>query len=652
MSHASYPNKPENGVDPSLDKTGGGPRGGGDDDVVCPICRGRKQVSGLDIHQECGGCAGIGSVSVERASQLAADGWRPIHASVSALMDALGTRDLRDQDLSTYDLSGEDLSGCDLRSQQLANRSLRRAILNEARLDHADLRGADLLQTRLIGASLYRTVLSRANATSAQLRGADLREADLSEADLTWAAPIEADLTGANLSRAVLRRAQMAGANLSRARLGGAVMVDARLEEANLSGADLQSGTLQKAKLARADLSGADLRGAALHEADLAGANLSGADLRGANLYNAHPETAASLEGTDLRHVEGISATHIAACVKKGAIFDYDEPDSLWFTDKANQEKSTGATLLYLEPMFGYVLDRAAHLQVWKRPRLEPNSHRLSADFNLEAVEWCRRLSLSELSPGETPPPIGEVGQYGKLGAVLAHVSQQQFASIGLVELHAYGRVGAQGIAAFLTELEATGTVVFREARVCYSELLSHYRGIGLGVHSLALVIPESGLALTWGKQHCHESSAGTRNGKMAQVVEADGELDDDEPPDDATTCVLCEGSGCDECDDRGWWREEDIDARLGTNRVPCLRCGGEGYGEGGGPGLDWGCPQCLGSGRMPASGIEECLEELEIDRYEWHGENLSGLDFSGVALTFGIFMAATSPGRTSPRPT
>ena len=116
---------------------------------------------------------------------------------------------------------------------------------------------------------------------------------------------------------------------------------------------------------------------------------------------------------------------------------------------------------------------------------------------------------------------------------------------------------------------------------------------------------------------------------------ENDAELDGDEENEDQGEDE--EGVQYEGPDGSEWLSEADLDERLGTNRVPCLMCDGQGQVDGNGP-VSWSCPRCLGSGRMPASAIEECLEALEVDGYEWHDENLSGLDFGGMVLTFGTF--------------
>lgn len=100
----------------------------------------------------------------------------------------------------------------------------------------------------------------------------------------------------------------------------------------NLSGADLHDLDLSESilsgcNLAGCDLSHADLSGADLTDASLAGANLSYANLAGANLSDTDLEDAASLEGTLLRDVEGLSEEELGACLEAGAVLVGERQD-------------------------------------------------------------------------------------------------------------------------------------------------------------------------------------------------------------------------------------------------------------------------------------------------------------------------------------
>jgi hypothetical protein len=134
----------------------------------------------------------------------------------------------------------------------------------------------------------------------------------------------------------------------------------------------------------------------------------------------------------------------------------------------------------------------------------------------------------------------------------------------------------------------------------------------------------------------------------LAEAVsetEPEAAMDDEEVADDyeqGEESIEYEGPG-------GYERlsQAELDRRLGTNRVPCLKCGGEGEVDGMGP-VSWSCDRCLGSGSMPVSAIEECLEDLRAlhsqagdngdGRWEWYSDELSGVDFSGVPLSAGTF--------------
>jgi Pentapeptide repeats (8 copies) len=106
-----------------------------------------------------------------------------------------------------------------------------------------------------------------------------------------------------------------------------------RLDNAYLAKADLKQVFMQRASLQKVDLRMADLSDAILTEADLSGAHLGSvklirADLGGADVSGANLEDAMSLEGSNLRGVNGLTKEQLGICKAKGAIVDEDPTTS------------------------------------------------------------------------------------------------------------------------------------------------------------------------------------------------------------------------------------------------------------------------------------------------------------------------------------
>ena len=141
---------------------------------------------------------------------------------------------------------------------------------------------------------------------------------------------------------------------------------------------------------------------------------------------------------------------------------------------------------------------------------------------------------------------------------------------------------------------------------------------------------------------------------------------DEDERPDDAVDCPLYDtpwhqGDACELCGGRNWTTDEVIEDHLGTNRVACLNCGGEGEVS---PGpVSFTCLICLGTTRMPVAALaEHDLTNDPIYDQDWsgadlHGQDLrgaafvdctfAGVNFAGADLADATFRGASSPGRT-----
>lgn len=150
------------------------------------------------------------------------------------------------------------------------------------------------------------------DTTPIDLSGYNLRCMDLSELDLT----------GGRLARAHLEFA-----NLSRTELSGADLNGANLNDADLSAANLSAASLREATLVRTNLSQADLSDAVMAAVDLKDARLDEATLDRADLSGTHLAQAASLQGTRLLSVSGITDVELKGCAARGAITEDSSND-------------------------------------------------------------------------------------------------------------------------------------------------------------------------------------------------------------------------------------------------------------------------------------------------------------------------------------
>ena len=118
-----------------------------------------------------------------------------------------------------------------------------------------------------------------------------------------------------------------------------------------------------------------------------------------------------------------------------------------------------------------------------------------------------------------------------------------------------------------------------------------------------------------------------------------DDEEDEDEWPDDAMECPLLDTpyhqEDCELCGGREWVTEQTIEDYLGSNRLPCLFCAGEGWTYAPVPvALTWTCDACLGTGLMPVRSLEEPpLRDQTIADQDWNGADLRGLNLGSARL-------------------
>jgi hypothetical protein len=129
-----------------------------------------------------------------------------------------------------------------------------------------------------------------------------------------------------------------------------------------------------------------------------------------------------------------------------------------------------------------------------------------------------------------------------------------------------------------------------------------------------------------------------------------DSEVDDeDERPDDAVECLLYDtpwhlGDECELCGGRNWTTEEVVEDHLGTNRVGCLNCGGEG--EVSPAPVSFTCLFCLGTTRMPVAALaEQDLTQDPIHEQDWSDADLQGQDLRGAVFVDCTFTGVNFAG-------
>jgi hypothetical protein len=123
---------------------------------------------------------------------------------------------------------------------------------------------------------------------------------------------------------------------------------------------------------------------------------------------------------------------------------------------------------------------------------------------------------------------------------------------------------------------------------------------------------------------------------------------DEDDRPDDAEECPLYDtpwhlSDACELCGGRGWVTEDAIEDHLGTNRVACLNCEGEGVVA---ALASWTCPICLGTTRMPVTALaEHDLTQDPIYEQDWSKADLQGQDLRGAVFVDCTFAGVNFAG-------
>ena len=122
---------------------------------------------------------------------------------------------------------------------------------------------------------------------------------------------------------------------------------------------------------------------------------------------------------------------------------------------------SDASLLLYYCPTTGMVLDPETH-RYYRRCEggdLDEEEVYQGHMFNGTAASWYASLQLSELGDGETAPPAGKVGQYGRFGCVLEEGLGGITDSAGDVVLFVYEE---DGLPKFLRALKQCTGARFR----------------------------------------------------------------------------------------------------------------------------------------------------------------------------------------------
>lgn len=129
----------------------------------CPFCEGAQEVGSFVMEQQCGACAGQGTVSAARYAELRRNNWEPKYSSVSEAREALDqnpTLDVLepslDELIEMYELEALDCSGVDFSGKDLSDQNFAGTDLTNANLDGTNLSSAGLGEADLSGATLRR----------------------------------------------------------------------------------------------------------------------------------------------------------------------------------------------------------------------------------------------------------------------------------------------------------------------------------------------------------------------------------------------------------------------------------------------------------------------------------------------------------------
>lgn len=173
--------------------------------------------------------------------------------------------------------------------------------------------------------------------------------------------------------------------------------------------------------------------------------------------------------------------------------------------------------VLYVDLMSGMVLDEPTYT-LYQRimdDELQFEDGGDSDVLNALAAEWCRSLALSELLAGESAPPSGKVGQYGRYGCVLRETASSESATLHDVCLFFYDPNEA---GKFIEELTGEGSVGFVWSDITDMDVVERISGLhtvslaNLGVEldtDLTQVKRTTDVhaALAWGRGHANRLS-------------------------------------------------------------------------------------------------------------------------------------------------
>lgn len=182
----------------------------------------------------------------------------------------------------------------------------------EAQLDPPrillDASGIGLIGANLAGADFSQVSLQDAKCRRAILQGGTVRSASLDNADFRTA----------NLAQVTCANTGMSGARLDDAVLSGMSLEEVQLIDATLCSADLSQTTWTQVFAGGTDFTNAKLDGATLKAVDFNPVELPGGPRPG---RRANPEAAASMRGTLLQDVVGLTHDQLARCSELGAVW-------------------------------------------------------------------------------------------------------------------------------------------------------------------------------------------------------------------------------------------------------------------------------------------------------------------------------------------
>jgi len=171
--------------------------------------------------------------------------------------------------------------------------------------------------------------------------------------------------------------------------------------------------------------------------------------------------------------------------------------------------------VLYIDIFSGMILDGPTH-DLYRQidtGRLAQASPTHAGTMNALAAQWCTGLRLSTLDEGESPPPSGKVGQYGRYGCVLIESVSDETTAMHDVCCFSYE---PRNFGRFIKELIRSRFVRFVHAEVTNVDVVERISGLhtvsrfDLGAEldsdlTKVACTTDVQAALVWGRQHARE---------------------------------------------------------------------------------------------------------------------------------------------------